>query len=385
MHRNIDIYYNVDDTAVVRIERVIVVGGGQSGLAAARALRDAGLHPVVLEARDRPAGSWPDYYDSLTVFSPAGYSAMPGLALPGDPDRYPVRDEIVEYLQRYAGRLGIDLRTDTTVESVHAVDDGYEVHTAGGQRLAAAGVVAASGSFANPYCPPLDGLAGFAGEVSHVAGYRNPHAYAGKRVVIIGGGNSAVQIGYELARTCSVTLASRKPVRFVPQRPLGRDVHFWLGISGLDTAPLGRWLARPPTQPVLDDGRYRAALAAGRPDRRPLPIGFDDDIVTWPDGTRERVDALLLATGYRPHLPYLHGLGALDGSDAPRHVGGLSTTHRGLGYVGLEYQRSHSSNTLRGVSRDAEYVAAALAGRVTRRPARPSPGREGMPRVWPAR
>jgi putative flavoprotein involved in K+ transport len=81
---------------------VVVVGAGQSGLAAARALHKLNVPAMVLEAGDRPAGSWPHYYDSLRLFSPAAYSSMPGRPFPGDPDRYPARDEVADYLEQLA-------------------------------------------------------------------------------------------------------------------------------------------------------------------------------------------------------------------------------------------------------------------------------------------
>ena len=91
---------------------------------------------------------------------------------------------------------------------------------------------------------------------------------------------------------------------------------------------------------------------------------FDRDHIIWPDGTRERADTVVFATGYRPHLDYLSPLGALDGHGMPRHTGGISVTYPGLVYVGLEFQRSFSSNTLRGVHRDAEHVITPLAAHV---------------------
>ncbi|MGH3152199.1 MAG: FAD-dependent oxidoreductase, partial [Streptosporangiaceae bacterium] len=110
---------------------VIVIGAGQSGLAAARALQAHGIRPVVLEAGPEPAGSWPHYYDSLTLFSPAGYSSMPGLDFPGDPGRYPHRDEVAAYLRRYAAGLGADIRTSMPVTAVQAHDQGgFLVHAA---------------------------------------------------------------------------------------------------------------------------------------------------------------------------------------------------------------------------------------------------------------
>ncbi|MFF0000545.1 NAD(P)-binding domain-containing protein [Streptomyces avermitilis] len=101
---------------------VAVIGGGQSGLAAAHALRGQGLQPVVLEASEQAAGSWPRYYDSLTLFSPARYSSLPGLPFGGDPDRYAHRDEIVAYLLRCADRLGAEIRTRTRVRDVRPED-----------------------------------------------------------------------------------------------------------------------------------------------------------------------------------------------------------------------------------------------------------------------
>ncbi|MFB8397693.1 flavin-containing monooxygenase [Streptomyces yangpuensis] len=346
---------------------VAVIGGGQSGLAAAHALVRAGLKPLVLEASHQAAGSWPHYYDSLTLFSPARFSALPGVPFGGDPDRYPHRDEVVAYLTTYADRLQTDIRTGQRVTAVRADGGGFTVELEGGGRLSARAVVAASGSFGRPHHPGLPGLETFGGQVLHAAGYRSPAAFAGQRVVVVGAGNSAVQIAAELARESRTTLATRAPVKFARQRLLGRNLHFWLSRTGLDTAPLGRLLRMPPGQPVLDDGRYRAALAADSPDRRPMFQRLDGDRVIWANGATERVDALILATGYRPDLPYLAGLGgALDASGRPRHRDGVSSAHPGLAFVGLEWQRSLSSNSLRGVGRDAERAARRLAGHLAR-------------------
>lgn len=245
---------------------VVIVGGGQSGLVAAHALRQRGLRPVVLEANEQAAGSWPRYYDSLTLFSPARYSSLPGMPFGGDPDRYPRRDEVVAYLLRYADQLDAEIRTGQRVTAVRRDGEGFILHLDGGRRLGGRAVVAATGSFGRPYRPDLTGLDSFTGRLLHVADYRFPEPFAGQRVIVVGAGNSAVQVAAELATCARVTLASRAPVRWAEQQPFGeRDLHFWLAVSGLDTAPLGRFVRRPPTQMVIDDGRYRAALAAGRP------------------------------------------------------------------------------------------------------------------------
>ncbi|MGP4024326.1 flavin-containing monooxygenase [Actinomadura sp. 3N407] len=338
---------------------VIIVGAGQSGLAAARAVQSAGLRPLVLEAGARPVGSWAGYYDSLTLFSPARYSALDGLDFPGDPDHHPHRDEVIAYLERYAAALGAEIRTGVRVTSITSAGGAFTVHTADGRELRASGVVATSGT--RPLVPELPGEAGFTGRLLHVADYGNPKPYAGKRVVVVGAGNSAVQIGHELAEVATVTLASHAPVRFLAQRPRGHDVHHWSVTSGFDHLP-PEWLAHVvPGRLVNDPGIYRRALEDGTMDRRPMFTALDGDHVIWADGSAETVDAVILATGYVPDLPYLAELGAVDANGMPLHTGGLSSTHPGLGYLGLEFQRSFASNTLRGVSRDADYVIAAVA------------------------
>ena len=265
-----------------------------------------------------------------------------------------------------AGQFGDSIWTGERVETVAPVPEGgFVVTTASGLELRAGAVIAASGSFGAPHRPQLPGLDGFTGPVLHAAEYDSPTRFAGQRVVVVGAGNSAIQIAAELAEVATTTLATREPVKWFEQRPLGRDVHWWLGWTRLDTAPLSRWLVRLPVS-VIDTGTYRAALATGRPDRRTMFDRLDGGAVVWSEHSREPLDALILATGYRPHLPYLAATAALDADGLPLHRGGVSSTVPGLGYVGLEFQRSFSSNTLRGCARDARHVLAALRGHATR-------------------
>jgi putative flavoprotein involved in K+ transport len=348
---------------------VVVIGAGQSGLAATRALHARGISPVVLEAGPEPAGSWPHYYDSLNLFSPVAYSSMPGLDFPGPPGHYPRRDEVVSYLRRYAAHLDADIRTDTPVTAVEADgQDGFVVHSAAGETWRARGVVAATGSFRNPYVPELPGQTEFTGRMLHVASYCNPHEHAGERIIVVGAGNSAIQVGFELSQVATVSLATRHPVIFVPQCRGGKDVHYWYQATGFDLLP-PEWLRRYLGGRTVDDtGKYQHALETGQLGRRPMFTALEADSVVWPDGAREHVDTVLFATGYRPNLDYLRPLGALDGG-MPLHSGGFSATHPGLVYVGLEFQRSFSSNTLRGVYRDAEHVTGPLVAHARSVPA----------------
>ena len=297
------------------------------------------------------------------LFSPAEYSSLPGLPFPGDPDHYPTRDEVIAYLQGYAARFDLPVVAGARVAAVEHDDGMFLVSTAAGATFLARSVIAATGSFGNPYVPELPGRSAYRGRVLHAFDYREPSAFAEQRIVVVGGANSAVQIAVELARAARVTLALRSRIFWTPQRILGKDGHFWLRVSGLDQS---RLLSDQST-PVVDAGHYRAAVAAGRPDSRPMFSRFTERGVAWRRGGEEDVDTVILATGYRPSLGYLSGLGALDAAGLPLQRAGTSTTVPGLYYVGLSGQRNFASATLRGVGPDAAVVVEQLPHRHRRR------------------
>lgn len=278
--------------------------------------------------------------------------------MPGDRGRYPTRDEAAAYLRAYADHFDLPVRTHARVRSVRPNAPAlYSVELADGGSLRARAVVAASGGFGRPHRPVLPGQEHYAGRLMHVSGYRRPDEFAGQRVVVVAAGNSAVQVAVELAGVADVTLATRSPLALRRHRPLGVDLHYWVRWSGLDRLPLGRRAAS--SVGVLDDGTYAEAVAAGRPERRPMFDSFTPDGVLWSDGTREQVDTVILATGYLPDLGYLPA--AAFGDDGwPLHRRGISSTLPGLGFVGLPGQTGIASAMLRGVGPDARHVVRRL-------------------------
>jgi putative flavoprotein involved in K+ transport len=351
----------------VELLDTLVIGAGQAGLAAGYHLQRAGSRFAILESSDSPGGSWPHYYTSLRLFSPARFSSLPGLPFPGDLKRYPARDEVIAYLRSYAAHFQFPVVTGARVEMVARDGEAFTVRTADGRVFQSRQLIAASGSFHRPYTPELPGQASFGGAVLHSFAYQDPAPFEGKRVVVVGAGNSAVQIATELARVARVSLATREPVRFIRQRPLGRDVHFWWWLARLDTSPLERphvrlfdRLAGGSGPIVLDAGIYQRAIESGAPDRRPMFPRFTERGVVWADGSAEEVDAVVFATGYRPNLQYLAPLGALDAEGRALQRHGVSLTVPGLGFVGLSNQRTFASATLRGVGADAAAVLRAL-------------------------
>lgn len=339
---------------------VAVIGAGQAGLASGYYLKHRGLRFTILEAGDRPAGSWPRYYESLKLFSPARYSALPGMDFPGDPDRYPLRDEVATYLCHYAERFQLPVRTRTRVDRVERNGARFRITSANGETLQTRAVICASGAFGRPLMPELPGQSDYRGAILHAAQYRSPQPFRDHRMVVVGAGNSAVQIAVELAQEANVTLATREPVRFRPQVIWGRDIHFWSRATGLDALPIGPWLKRDPAG-VLDTGVYQAALAANRPDRRPMFTAFTPDGVIWADGMEESVDGVICATGYRPGLDYVLVPGAFDDAGQALQRHGISLSVPGLYFVGLSRQRTGASASLRGVGPDAAHVVKHLA------------------------
>jgi putative flavoprotein involved in K+ transport len=349
----------------------LVVGAGQAGLAAGYHLKRAGLSFEILEAGGAPGGSWPGYYDSLTLFSPARYSGLPGMPFPGSPDRYPTRDEVVGYLRDYAEALGLPVLAGKRVlraerDAGRPAGVGFRLLTDDGGEHRARTLIAATGSFARPHRPRFPGQEAFRGRILHVAEYRIPEPFRGKRVVVVGAGNSAVQIARELAAVAETTLATRTPIRFMPQVVLGRDLHYWLSVTGLDRLPLGLLFDVSEPGGVVDGGTYAAAVRSGRPDRRPLFSRFTESGVVWDDGREEPVDAVLLATGYGPNLRYLRPLGVLRSDGHPDQRGGVSRAVPGLYFVGISFQTSFASATLRGVGFDAKLIVARARRHVAR-------------------
>lgn len=333
----------------------LVIGAGQSGLAAAYAFAQQGIRPLVLDQAPTAGGSWSRYYQSLSLFSPAGFSSLPGFPFPGDKERYPGRDEVVSYLTEYADSLDADFLWNQQVTSLYRNEDAFEATTSAGVIHRAQRVVVASGNFDSPHTPQIPGLSDFQGRVLHSSEYLSPEPFAGQRVLVVGGGNSGVQIAVELAATARVSLVTRNPVRWQRQRMLGKDLHWWLAATGIDRMP---WAPR--SVPVVDSAGYRRRIADRHPEQRGMFHRLHPQGVDWGEGTVESVDALIFATGFRPNVQYLAQSGALDPAGMPLHAKGVSTTVPRLGFVGLEGQRTFASATLRGVGRDARHVVNAL-------------------------
>jgi len=393
---------------------VLVVGGGQAGIAMSEHLGRAGIPHLVLE-RARIAERWrSERWDSLVANGPAWHDRFPGLEFAGDPDAFAPKEAVADYLAAYARRIGAPIRTGVEVTSVTRLEGrpGFRAETSAGP-VEALNVVAATGPFQKPVIPPIV-PADTPGLVQiHSAAYRNPGQLPPGAVLVVGAGSSGAQIADELLRAGRRVFLSVGPHGRPPRSYRGRDFVWWLGV-------LGKWdIEAPPTTEhvtIAVSGAYggqtvdfrrfaqrgmtllgRAAgfdggtmtfapdlarnLAQGdadylalldeadawamrngldlppEPDARVIPP--DPDCVTRPilslDLRREGIAAIVWATGFALDFGWLR-VDAFHPDGRPRHQRGISS-EPGVYFLGLPWQTRRGSSFLWGVWHDAKFIA----------------------------
>lgn len=341
--------------------QVAVVGGGQAGLAMGQALTRRGLRGgedfVILDAADQAGAAWRDRWDSLRLFTPARFSALPGMAFPGPPDAYPGKDDVAAYLAAYTARFDLPVRHRTPVRRLtqDPAGPGF-VLTTDHAPVRARAVVVATGPFQVPAVPTIATHLGPHVNQLHSADYRNPAQLPPGPVLVVGAGNSGVQIAADLATTHHVTLAVGTPLPHLPQRIAGQDIFTWLTrtrvIDLTVDSRLGRRLSR--RGEILIGTRLRdlTALGVNLVDR---VTATDTHTVTTQDHARISLTTVIWATGYRPDFTWLP-TSALDQHGQPRHHRGL-TPIPGLAVLGLPWLHTRGSALLGWVGHDAGWLA----------------------------
>lgn len=337
---------------------VVVVGAGQAGLAAGHFLAERGRRFVMLEAADSVGSAWRSRWDSLVLFTPRRYDALPGLAFPGDPDGHPTRDEVIAYLERYAEHFELPIESSSRVRSLARNDDGFALDL-GGRTIQANQVVVATGAFQRPVVPPVAG--GLADSVfqTHSAGYRRPEDVPAGRVLVVGGGNTGFQIATELAgagRDVHLAIGSRQTP--LPQRLLGRDIFWWLTKLGLLSKTVDSRLGRRARNRDTLIGSSPRTIRRHGVTVQPRVTGAEGRVIRFADGRELEVDAVIWATGYRPDHSWID-LPIHDEQGRLRHRRGVSDVP-GLYFLGLSWQHTRGSALLGFVADDAAYIVNAI-------------------------
>jgi cation diffusion facilitator CzcD-associated flavoprotein CzcO len=367
------------------IEQVVVVGAGPGGLAVAAALGHRGIPSVVLERSDGVGASWRGHYDRLHLHTTRRLSGLPGMAIPRRFGRWVSRDDVVRYLEAYARRQGLEVRTGVEVTRIERAADGWAVRTAAGEELTTRTVVVATGYNHTPAPFDVPGVERFTGEILHASRYRNPEPFRGRRVLVVGIGNTGAEIAADLADggAAQVWIAVRTPPHIVRRSILGWPAQATgilvrhLPVPVVDRMAQVLALSVPNLTahglPRPTSGMYTRVLAGSVPVQdvglldavrtgRVQPVGavaaVEGAEVVLVDGARLTPDVIVAATGYRRGLEPLVGhLGVLDQHGRPVALGG-SPAAPGLYFTGYT---NPISGMLRELRIDAVRIARAVA------------------------
>lgn len=344
--------------------RTLVIGGGQAGLAMAYHLSQRGMRYTIVDANDRVGDAWRNRWDSLRLFTPSRLDGLPGMPFPGYHWGFPSKDEFADYLESYAERFDIKVKTAVWVEKLFREGDVF-VAIAGDRRFEADNVVVAMSSWQKPRMPE------FASDLDpsivqlHVADYRNPSQLQEGPVLVVGAGNSGAEIAKELVRTHDVWLSgpSTGKLPFRPESVAARVLMPFVGRvifhRVLTTStPIGR-KARPKMvstgEPLI---RVKPKdLEEGGVERVPRVTGVQHGQPHLEDGRRLDPANVVWCTGFKPEFSWID-LPEIDGENRePNHDRGVVEDVPGLYFIGLKFLYSVSSEQIHGVGRDAARVA----------------------------
>ena len=350
-----------------RVERfeTIVIGAGQAGLAVGHYLGRQDADFVIVDGASSVGDSWRRRWDSLRLFTPAAYSGLPGMHFPAPPSHLPDKDEMADYLTRYAEQFDLPARLDTRVQTLTHDGERYVLETDGGV-LEADDVVVATGPFQRPKIPAIADRLSREIHQLHSSEYRNPFQLPDGPVLVVGAGNSGAQIALELVRTRKVWLAGRN-TGYLPRRIMGRDVFDWIW-PVMSRATLDSRLGQRLRRRALRGGDQRIGI----PERALVEAGIvrlgrlvdeRDGIPMYGDGLIQP-RTIIWCTGFEPSYQWID-LPVLDDTGYPRHRRGVSTVMAGLYFAGLRFQYRMSSSLVGGVGEDARFVAEQIASRVS--------------------
>jgi putative flavoprotein involved in K+ transport len=336
---------------------VLVVGAGQAGVATGYFLQRAGVRFLLLDGSARVGDSWRRRYDSLVLFSPRSFSALPDLVMPGDPDGYPTKDEIANYLERYANLFRFPLALQENLACLERRGDYFVGRTSRGRHLVSRAVIVATGAFQRSAIPRW--AASIPPGITQLGAdtYRNQGQLPSGRVLVVGGGGSGRQIALELTRSHEVSLSVGTRITITPQRVLGRDVMVWfdrLGFLRADKATARGRFARAHESfpgPHLRD----SALRRSGVHLRPRTTAVTSEGFAFADGSRATFEAVIWACGYEDRSGWLQVPGAVDANGNHIEDRGVSPIP-GLFYVGRSWQTSRASALLCGVAADASRI-----------------------------
>lgn len=345
--------------ALDNIYEVLIIGAGQAGIAMSYQLKQKGIeNHLMVDIYDCIGDVWRFRYQSLVLFTPRLYSALPGLKMKGNPNSYPTKNEMANYLEEYVAYFDLPHKMNTMVRRIEKKNGHFNIHTEN-ETFQSKRVIIASGAFQEKFIPPV--IKNIDETISHIHSslYTKPDVLRNGSVLVVGGGNSGAQIAVELsANREEVILAMSHQPKFLPLQILGKSIFYWLEklqllYAGTNTIR-GRWF-RKRNDPIFGKD-LKQRIKKQRIKLKPRVTEVNRNQVTFSDGSKLKVSQIIWATGFVPSYDMIRINGAIDERGEPIHQRGISPIG-GLYYIGLPWQHSRGSALVCGVGRDAMFLA----------------------------
>lgn len=339
----------------------LVVGGGQTGLIVGHALRERGVDHTIVDANPRVGDAWRNRWDSLRLFTQAFMNGLPGMDFPGPKNEFVTKDQIADYLERYADEMNLDIRSGVRVERLTRDGETFVAETTAGEVRARSAIVAMA-DYQRPRVPPFASTLDPGVLQMHSSEYENPSRLQEGPVLVVGLGNSGADIALDVAEAGRETIVAGKEKGAIPfrlegwfGRNLGTRLVRFAMVKILNTStPMGRRVRRNDPHPPLVRVRPKELKRAGVR-RVGRIVGTEDGLPVTDDGTVLDVANVIWCTGFRPGFDWID-LPIFDEKGRPVHERGVVDSEPGLYFVGLFFLHAFWSETVTGVQPDVKYV-----------------------------
>jgi len=336
-----------------RIYDVLVIGAGQSGLACGYYLRRTGLDYIILDNQDDCGGAWNKAWNSLTLFSPAEHSSLPGWLMPKSENEFPTKEEVINYICQYEKRYKLPVKRPVQVIDVQKESDYFKI-IADTSTYYSKSIISATGTWRKPFIPDVTGKDKFKGKQLHSAHYQGPEEFANKKVLVVGEGNSGAQILAEVSKDSDASWATRKIPEFLPDDVDGRvlfdqaSAKYYAEKKG-EKFDMSKYnLGNIVMVPSVKEARDRNVLHAKGQFK-----SFTKEGIIWESDEEEAFDVVIWCTGFGYATDHLQNIVSNDERGKIKTKGTQSIEEPNLWLVGYGGWTGFASATIIGVGRSA--------------------------------
>lgn len=338
----------------------VIIGGGQAGLVMGYYLKKRKDMFLILDAHEEVGDAWKNRYDSLVLFTPRSHSALPGLKFKGKQSGYPTKDEMAEYLKKYQRKFELPIALNSDVVDVRKENNLFKLTTMSNEEYICKNLIIATGPFQDPFIPRISESLSNDVLQCHTSEYKNPFQLMDGHTLVVGGGNSGMQIACELVKAgkeVSLSIGKKQPM--FPYTILNKSIFWWLSKLGVMNFSINSKIGQKikENDPIII-GRESKSLIKNKIKVYPRTIKCKKNTVFFEDGKSIQPNNIIWATGFKHDYSWLNvnEKSLFDQNGYPIQKRGV-TMVKGLYFIGLSWQHTRGSALLLGVGKDAKYLA----------------------------